>query len=834
MKRTSWLAGLLTFAGFLIVVPQGGVAQSPVAADFRQDIQPVFSRNCYSCHSSQAKLGGLDLEAYVNRASLDQDRPKWETILRRLKAGEMPPKGLPRPSAAEIERVSHWLEGEFDRADSLVKPGTGRVVAHRLNRAEYNNTIRDLLGVEMRPADDFPQDDSVFGFDNIAEALTVSPLLMEKYMGAAEKVAHAAVFGPELKAAPVRFDLPIPRRMETTNIVRIATPAYYSMQNYDVTGLSQPGSMHISHSLPVDGEYLFQVTGAGNRPRYSEPTEVTFWVDGKLVKTFPVDDVGLSGFERRPDSWDIRLRLPAGLHEFVAAFPKQFDGLPARYGGLNPSKIPEPPPVDPDKTFAALPVDNRPGKIEERRIARERAREQFLHPTWDGLSVMEFVITGPFDYVKGPSQASLDKIFTCGRDSASQGPECERQILSRLATRAFRRAVSTAEVDRLVNIAEGARQSSGSFNRGVEVALQAILVWPDFLFRIEKESASGTGRDSVSAYETASRLSYFLWSSMPDDELLRLAGDGTLRRPEVLKAQVKRMLADPKSNALFENFASEWLEVRRLESAQPDRDRFPDFDEYVRLSMKKETELFFENLMRQDGSILDLIDGNYTFLNERLAAHYGVPGVKGTEFRKVSLAGTGRSGIITQGSVLTVSSYATRTSPVLRGKWVLENILNAPPPPPPPNVPTLDDAAVGSSTSLRQQLEKHRANAVCASCHSRMDPLGFGLENYDAIGSPRTVDGKFPIDSSGVLPDGRTFQGADGLKSVLRQQKDAFAQGLAEKLMIYALGRNVDRRDQAAIKQIVSRMPAENYRFSSLVLGVITSDPFQMHAGETK
>jgi hypothetical protein len=714
-----------------------------------------------------------------------------------------------------------------------IGPDPGHIAPHRLNRTEYNNTIRDLLGVDMHPADDFPQDDAVYGFDNIADSLSISPLLMEKYVAAAEKIANVAIFGPDLKPEPVRFDVAIPRRMETTSYVPITKPAYYSMSDYDVTGLSQPGSYHLSYQLPVTAVYVFKITGAGTRPAGSEPAQCEFWVDGRIAKTFDVADVGLSGFERRPDAWELRLKLSAGMHEFVVAFPRQFDGLPAKYGGPNPSKLPEPPQrnVAPAAAVASGPIDNRPGKIEERRIAAEKARRQAEHPTWNGLSVNEFDIVGPYSYMKTPPPESMQRIFTCSYSNKASQPACMRKIISDLATRAFRRPLAAGEAEPFLTIAEGAERRSGSFEHGVSVALRAILVSPDFLFRIEKSAASGGEPQRIADYELASRLSYFLWSSMPDAELMNRAAGGSLRKPDVLRAEVKRMLSDPKSSALADNFAGEWLEVRRLESITPDRDRFPDFDDYLRDSMKQETGLFIRNLLHNDGSILDLIDGKYTFLNERLAAHYGIPGVTGTAFRKVDLAGTNRSGVLTQGSVLTVSSYATRTSPVLRGKWVLENFLNAPPPPPPPNVPSLNDAAVGSSVSLRQQLEQHRANPVCASCHTRMDPLGFGLENYDAVGSWRDKDGNVAIDSSGVLPDGRTFRGTDGLKAILRSDREAFANGMASKLLTYALGRGIESYDRPVISQIVQRLPETDYRFSSLVLEIVNSIPFQMQRG---
>lgn len=820
----------------LLCTATAGAPQAPPAdsaAGLTGVLRPFVSANCFACHSAKSTMAGLNLEAASGAKSILDDSPTWEKVLAKLKSGQMPPPGARRPDANELRKVVARLEAAFAARDTANGADPGRIAPHRLNRTEYNNTVRDLLGVDIHPADEFPQDDAVYGFDNIADSLSISPLLMEKYIAAAEKIADAAIFGLDLKPESVRIDVAIPRRMETTNTVQITAPAYYSLSNYDVTGLSQPGSYHLNYQLPVTAEYAFRVTGAGTRPPGSEPTTCEFWVDGALTKTFDVDNVGLSGFERRPDAWEIRLRLSAGVHEFVVAFPGQFHGLPARYGGPDPSKLPEPPrrnpgppPADPNN-----PADNRPGKIEERRIAAERARQQAEHPTWGGLSVNEFDIVGPYGYTRRPSPESISKIFVCDYSDKAAQPACMRRIISELAARAFRRPLAPGEADPYVAVAESARTRGGSFEHGVSVGLRAILVSPDFLFRIERPAGAAGRPQPLTDYELASRLSYFLWSSMPDAELLSHAADGSLRRPDVLRTQVKRMLADPKSAALADNFADEWLEVRRLESITPDRDRFPDFDDYLRDSMTRETRLFVSNLLRADASILDLIDGDYTFLNERLAAHYGIPGVKGPAFRKVALTGTFRSGVLTHGSVLTVSSYATRTSPVLRGKWVLENFLNAPPPPPPPNVPSLNDAAVGSSVSLRQQLEEHRANPVCASCHTRMDPLGFGLENYDAVGTWRDKDGAVAIDSSGVLPDGRSFHGADGLKTILRGQKDAFANAMTSKMLTYALGRGVENADRPVIDRIVQELRANDYRASTLVSEIVNSLPFQMKKG---
>jgi len=775
---------------------------------------PFLTKHCTGCHAASQAAGGLNLDALNVPGEANQEQ--WTRIRRRVEAGEMPPKGRPRPASAEAAVFTAWIDkelGRFHRAP---------VTARRLNRVEYNNTVRDLLGVDLALADDFPQDDSAFGFDNIAEALTVSPLLLEKKLAAAERIARHALFGPDGKTQTVRFEVPVPRRMEATNPVKLTAPAYYSMADYDVTGLSQPGAFHLTHRFPADGEYVFRVIGAGNRPAASEPGEITFWIDGRQVQRFPVNEVVLSGFERRPDAWEIRAALTAGRHEITAAFPRQFEGLPPRFKGPNPSKLPQPPLPDPEKTFAGfggipvLPPDAPPGKVEERRLAIAKARDQLANPRWEGLAVTEVEITGPIRPRKGPSAESARLIPGCGQSGGRQSVDCARRTLSLLAGRAYRRPVTAAELDKLVSLFEGTAARGGSFEEGLTVALQGILVSPDFLFRV----------DNASRYALASRLSYFLWSTMPDDALMSKAGDDSLGRPAVLAGEARRLLADAKSQSFVENFVGQWLEIRRLESVQPDRDKFPDFDDYLRRSMAKETELFFTHVVKEDRSILDLIDGEYTFLNERLARHYGIPGVTGTEFRKVDLKGSRRGGILTHASVLTASSYATRTSPVLRGKWILENLLNAPPPPPPPNVPALDESGVGESLSLRAQLEQHRRNTVCASCHARMDPLGFSLENYDAVGSFRTHEGKVAIDPSGALPDGTQIASPDALKRVLRQNRAAFAACLTEKLLTYALGRGPERGDEETVKQIVRAAESSNYRFSDLIAAIVTSKPF--------
>jgi hypothetical protein len=697
----------------------------------------------------------------------------------------------------------------------------GSVTAHRLNRAEYNNTIRDLLGVTFHPADDFPQDDSGYGFDNIGDVLSLSSSQMEKYVTAAEKIARTAVFGQEqLQPTLIRHEVP-GRKIVTVTTV----PA-----RYDTTGLSLPNSLHALHRFPVDGEYLFRFGLNGVRALGSEPVQFSLWVDGHPVKVMDFDPTGSAAFN--PDRQDFsgrtlecRFRVTAGDHWVAATIPHLYEGLPAEYGGPNPSKKHLPP--QEFKPPPGLP----PERLEAFR-KRFEARLKEKAPTND-IRISFLEIGGPYGQTMGPSDASLRKIFVCGHLHGEHQPGCTRKILNSLISRAFRRPATPQEIDRFSSIVSLVQKQGDSYDEGICLALQGILISPHFLFRIETDPATvkPSTIHPLSQYELASRLSYFLWSSMPDDELRACADRQSLRNPDVLRAQVRRMLKDPRSHALAENFAGQWLQFRALESAHPDRDRFPNFDDYLRMSMRQETEMFFDSIVRDDRSVLDLLLGKYTFLNERLANFYGIPGVVGPAFRRVDLTGTPRGGILTQASVLTVTSYPNRTSPVLRGKWILENILNAPPPAPPPGVPNLDVSAVGSATSLRQQLEAHRKNPTCAACHARMDPLGFGLENFDAIGAWRINDGTVAIDSSGSLPDGRSFKGPDGLKTILKADRDAFAQCLSSKLLTYALGRGLERYDRPTVTAITKRVAAADYRFSNLILEIVTSRPFQMRKG---
>jgi mono/diheme cytochrome c family protein len=811
---------------WLAVAPPTQQAQkAPTAANFEQSVKPFLAENCVACHNAKRSSGSLDLEQFKTAADIAEHRETWEHVVQKLQTGEMPPKGAPRPAEAEIKAVIGWLEKEFARLDRLVKPDPGRVTARRLNRAEYNNTVRDLLGVKFRPADDFPQDDSGYGFDNIGDVLSLSPVLMEKYLAAAEQVARAAVFGPAL-LKPTMVQL----RPGGRPIKSSTTP----LSDYDLTGLSLPNAVHATHRFPVEAEYRIRVLLGGVRPLGSEPLPLCLWIDGKEVEVKPFDPDGVASFSvDRQDfgsmAQDFRVRVPAGEHWLAVSILRMYEGLPASYNGPNPSKRPQPPP----------PEFKPPRNLPPERIAefRKRFEERSKEPVPINEARASYLeVSGPYNQAKGPAAESLKLIYTCGHLNGQHQPSCERKIVSSLARRAYRRPITTQEVDRLLGLVAMAKQRGDSFEEGLVQALQAMLVSPHFLFRIEQERAARATAENIqpiNQHELASRLSYFLWNSMPDDELLRLADQQKLRQPTILATQVRRMLKDPRAATLVENFGGQWLELRKLEAQKPDRQRFPEFDSYLRMSMQRETELFFENLIREDRSILDFIDADYTYINERLARFYGIPGVTGPTFQKVALTGnTQRGGILTQASVLTVSSYATRTSPVLRGKWILENILNAPQPPPPPGVANLDEAKVGSAASLRQQLEEHRKNTTCAACHARLDPLGFGLENFDAIGAWRTQDGKFPIDSTGTLPDGRTFNGPQELKKILRADRAAFAEGLTDKLLTYALGRGLERYDKPTVKQIASRAAINDYRFSSLALEIVKSLPFQNRRGE--
>lgn len=735
-------------------------------SDFDKSVKPVLGSTCTGCHNEQFASGGLNINAFLDPKSLTTNRDEWDKIVRKLRTGEMPPKGIPRPAQEKTDALIHYLESQFEIADRNIKPDPGRVTARRLNRNEYSNTIRDLLAVDFHAERDFPTDDSGNGFDNIGDVLTISPVLMEKYMAAAETIASRAVGADPLPKKPLEIA--------------------YSTKDKTIRRRDR-STIEATHRVEWDGEYTIRFGLPGQRTADAAPVKLGFWMDGQLLNTIEVETKPSKLVYFDPYSEEqMRLYLPEGDHVFRAGFI--------------------------DDPFVQDLSD---------KDAYNNKKNKYLS---------SIVFEGPF-----PSKVerrSRKKIFICDPNS---GPACVDKIVTNLAQHAYRRPVTKTETAALLKFVDMAKREGQSTEQGIQLAIEAMLVSPHFLFRIEHDPdpLDAARTHPVSDVELASRLSYFLWSSMPDDELLNIAEAGKLRTPGTLDAQVKRLLADPRSAAIADNFAGQWLEIRNLDVVKPDPQKFPDWTPELRDAMKSETRMFFDYMLRENRPLVEFLDARYTFLNERLAKYYGIEGVKGPEFRKVELTTDQRGGILTQASVLTVSSYPTRTSVVIRGKYVLSNVLGTPPPPPPADVPLLDEAAVGTSASLRQQMEKHRANAVCASCHSRMDPLGFGLENYDGIGKWRTMDGKFPVDSSGVLPSGKSFNGPAELRAILRQDLPEFSRCLVERMLTYALGRGLERYDNRTVDDINKKLAASGYGFQSLIYEIVHSLPFESRRGET-
>jgi hypothetical protein len=769
--------------------PHGSGQPTAPAADwqaFQKTVQPFLARHCFECHTDK-QSGDVRLDQFADEKALAKRLPTVERVLDVLGRHAMPPRKRTRPTADELKPVLAWLEAYVERMERET-PRPDRVRIRRLNRAEYNNTVRDLLGVDFQPADDFPQDTPGHGFDNIAGTLSVSPVLMEKYLAAAEKVARTAVFG----VAPMKPERVVHEPWFAADAFSKNNEVKF---DYDETGMSLPSAFHVWQRFAADGEYTFRGILRGVRPAGSDPVELGFWIDGNLVHTAKIAvpikvESGRNAGELNGLWAEFRTPVKAGEHWLSVTILRMYEGLPPAYEGPKPAK---------------------PVKVEVKAPGNRGV---------DAFFVMYLHVVGPYQQAKGPSPESIRKVFGDNPARAPRDAAAVRKIVADLARRAYRRPVTDKEVEELVGLVVMVQKDGESFEEGLCLAIQRMLISPHFLFRVEKAP-------QLTPHELATRLSYFLWSSMPDEDLLRCADEGKLRHPEVLEAEVRRMLKDPKARALVEDFGGQWLRTRALESHTPDRTRFPEFTDYTRMSMRRETELFFAHVLREDRPVLDFLDASYTFLNQRLAEFYGVPGVKGHEFHKVDLTGSRRGGVWRHASVLTVSSYANRTSPVLRGKWVLETLLNAPPPPPPPDVPTLDEKDLGKSVSLREQLEKHRSNPTCASCHARMDPLGLALEHFDAIGRWRDKDGRLTIDASATLADGRTVAGPDGLAAILEADHAAFAECLAEKMLTYALGRGLDRSDRKTVKALAQRMAREDYRFSSLVLGIVRSEPFQ-------
>lgn len=747
-----------------------------------------------------------------------EDDPVWEKMVRKLRTASMPPAGMPRPDKAEVDSMVSYLEAALDRA-AAVTPNPGRPAAlHRLNRAEYTNAIRDLLGIDTDAIDIpslLPPDDSSYGFDNNGDVLSVSPLRLEKYLAAARKISRLAVGDPAI--SPSEETYVVPRYLVQDD-----------RQGEDLPFGSR-GGISIRNFFPLDGEYFIRIR--------LKRTYDNLRIVGDLTKHYRLDV--------RLDGKRIKL-LPLGGEPAKAAADSPAAVTPEATGGQTPTQAkasaasksePVTPPMEAGLEVR-LPVSagtHRVGVTFLKDDASKREviprRRDATSPQEDEPAVGSITIGGPYA-AKGPgSTPSRRQIFICQPTGVKSQEPCARKILSVLARRAYRRPVTSDDIQALLSPYEKAGKRS--FDAGIEAALRAILVSPDFLFRIERDPPGAAPETAyrVSDLELASRLSFFLWSSIPDDKLLGLAEAGKLHDTEVLEQQVRRMLADRRADALAVNFAGQWLYLRNIDKVYPDPKEYPDFDENLRQAFQRETELFFGSMLREDRGVLDLLDANYTFVNERLARHYGISNVYGNHFRRVTLADENRKGLLGQGSILTVTSYANRTSPTLRGKWLLENILGSPPPPPPGNVPSLKDRdESGRTLSVRQQLEHHRANPACAVCHARMDPLGFALENFDGTGKWRTTSGpeNTPIDSSGVLPEGTKFNGPAELRRILLQRREQFVLVVTEKLLTYALGRGVEHYDEPAAREILRQAAPGNYRWSSIVQGIIKSTPFQM------
>ena len=761
----------------------------------------LIGKYCIGCHNQRLKTGGLVLEGR-DASQATADAGVWEKVIRKLRTNAMPPPGLPKPDQPSRQSLISYLEDQLDRA-AEAHPNPGRPVLHRLNRAEYANAIRDLLALDIDAASLLPPDDSAYGFDNISDALGLSPSLQEHYLSAALKIGALAVGDPHVTPGS-----------ETWRIKQDLS------QNKHIEGLplGTIGGTRVLYNFPLDGEYVFQAklfrTNLNIMRGLSAEHQVEFAVDGQRVRlaTFggPVDLAAM--FETPTDTGDavdarLRVRIPvkAGPHEVTVAFVQgPAVAIPDR---LQP--------------YIRSSVDNF---------------------DWAGLPhIQTLAITGPF-HATGPGDTpSRRRIFIChATDNA-----CAKQIVATLARRAYRQPVTDTDLKVLMSFYAGqvanlrpianrpAREPDNreDFEAGIETALQRILASPKFVFRVERDPAGAPPVHRITDLELASRLSFFLWSSIPDDELLDVASKGLLQNPTVLETQVRRMLADPKAEALVTNFAGQWLHLRNVPNVLPNSDLFPDFDDNLRQSMRRETELFFESIIHEDHSVLDLLTADYTFVNERLARHYGIPDIYGSRFRRVAITDDARRGLLGQASILAVTSHAERTSPVVRGKFILENILGTPVPPPPPDVPVLKETAAGEiPKTMREQMAEHRANPACATCHKVMDPIGFALENFDAVGAWRTREPGGPIDASGELADGTPINGVVTLREALVRRPDMFASTLTEKLLTYGLGRGLDYYDMPTVRAIVRQSAPDNYKFSAIVMGIIRSTPFQMRA----
>jgi len=767
-----WMMLIRRSLPLLVVLLTAGRAEAQAGASaYPGQVAPIVAKYCSKCHGATKPKGGLDLASARDEAAVLRNLKGWRKVLENVEGGTMPPDDAPQMSEGEAATLTQYLQGVLSKANCKINPDPGRVTLRRLNREEYNNTIRDLVGVDFRPADDFPSDDVGYGFDNIGDVLTLPPLLMEKYLAAAEAVADQAILADETPRGPSR-------RWKAGSLPRASEHG-----NPDDQGgllMFTNAEVGVGDAFPKNGSYILRARAYGQRAGKDLP-RLELRIDGKEAKGFEV-----KAEEHAPGTYEARVKVKRNAR-FSVAF-------------TNDAYFPD----APDKEH------------------RDR-----------NLNVEQLEVVGPLYSLPHDLPDSHRRIIF-RRPTALNKRETTREILGKFATRAYRRPATAVEVERLARLVEAVEKDGERFEKGIQLAMQAVLVSPHFLFRVELETRPG-GPRALTDLEFASRLSYFLWSSMPDDELLDLAAKGQLRAGRNLDAQVVRMLKDPKSKEFVENFSGQWLQTRNLRLANPDRGRFGQFDEPLRQAMQREVELFFAAVVRDDRPIADFLHADYTFLNDRLAKHYGIEGVKGDQFRRVALTDPRRGGVVTMASVLTVTSNPTRTSPVKRGKWILEEILGTPPPPPPPGVadiPDDDEKQQVARVSIRAKMEKHRADPNCASCHARMDPLGFALENFDAIGGYRIQDGDAPVDASGVLPDGRKFVGPVELKAVLQTRIKPFARCLTEKMMTYALGRGLEYPDRCVVEKVADATLAGGGRFSTLVSGIVHGDPFGNRGAE--
>jgi hypothetical protein len=743
-------------------------------AQLNETVMPVLREYCWDCHGDTEAKGGVNFDAHTNLMAVLRDRGTWERVIQTVRSGEMPPKKKKAQPNAEVRtNLVGWIERTLFPIDPS-RPDPGRVTLRRLNRVEYNNTVRDLFGVDFQPADDFPQDDVGYGFDNIGDVLSMPPILLEKYLNAAEAILDRAIVTGPLTPKARRF-----------------TPS--QIQGHVGSGalatLSAQGEMFVDYEAPVPGDYVFKVQAYGDQAG-DQKVQMALRADGRDLETIEV-----RRSRGNPKLHEHRLVLQPGKHRLSAAFLNDF------------------------YRQTELLKTNSQGKTYTEKKTEDR-----------NLQVEFIEVTGPFSEAVPPLHAMHRKVFF-----KAPGPQTTnqvaREILRRVTDRAYRRSATTAELDGLMRLFGQARESGDGFEASVKQALMAVLVSPHFLFRGEIQSNPDNPHEThrVSEYALASRLSYFLWSTMPDDELFRLAGQGRLRRN--LAGQVKRMLIDPRSRALVDNFAGQWLQLRTLDIVSPDEKLFPGFDASLRSALRQETESLFEHVLRKDRPITEFLTADYTFVNEPLARHYGIAGVQGPDFVRVSLKGTGRSGVLTHGSVLTLTSNPNRTSPVKRGKWILENILASPPPPPPPGVPALESKETHGT--LRQRMDAHRDNAMCASCHAKMDPLGFAFEHFDAVGRFREKDGDEVVDTRGELVSGERFSDHVELSRVLSDSRQAdFVRCVSEKMLTYALGRGLEYYDRPALAAMNVQLLKKDLRFSALIQAVVDSVPFQYRRGD--